>query len=323
MLSLALRSRSLVIRHPSNNSNSDSMETTYPNDPPRTASSPRVSLGANKYAGQIYFQRRVFLLILIAIFVFVHTVYFGSAVTSSTVTVDDPAISTSSHSLFDKMHKKFHQLAATPNHHVEKKIYEVGVSLPRGTGGLKDTDRQLLADIYSNVNSVFEFGLGESTKIAAWVGVPRYVGVDSDANWVTNTRNEVNMDHFRFIFADIGATGSYGRPQNNKLQKIALSYQSSPLNDEMEAFDFYLIDGRYRVSCACASMLHAMRHGGNMTQIMFGVHDYPGRPWYHKLEALANIVRESELLRVFQVKSNTTQHDIYQMWEENFKDMAR
>ena len=108
-------------------------------------------------------------------------------------------------SSFDKMHKELHKFAAAPNHNVEKKKYEIGVSMERGTGGLRDTDRTLLADIYSSVDSVFEFGLGESTKIAAWVGVSRYVGVDSDAAWVTNIRDEVNMDHFRFIFADIGA----------------------------------------------------------------------------------------------------------------------
>ena len=45
----------------------------------------------------------------------------------------------------------------------------------------------------------------------------------SDADWVTNIREEVNMDHFRFIFADIGATGAFGTPENDTLQKIPLS----------------------------------------------------------------------------------------------------
>jgi hypothetical protein len=221
-------------------------------------------------------------------------------------------------SSFDKMHKELHKYAAAPNHNhaVEKKDYEIGVSMKRGTGGLYDTDRTLLANIYSSVDSVFEFGLGESTKIAAWVGVPRYVGVDSDADWVTNVRDEVNMNHFRFIFADIGATGNYGKPKNENLQKIPLSYQSAPLNDEMEAFDFYLIDGRYRVACACAAMLHAMSRGGDMKKIMFGIHDY-FRADYHQLESVADIVKKSELMSVFQVKPITTEHDIYQMWEEN------
>lgn len=219
-------------------------------------------------------------------------------------------------SLFDKMHKKLHKYAAAPNHNVEKKKYEIGVSVKRSTGGLRDTDRILLADIYSSVESVFEFGLGEATKIAAWVGVPRYVGVDSDVAWVKNTRDEVNMDHFRFIVADIGDTRIWGHPKNETLQKIPLSFQSSPLNDEMEAFDFYLIDGRYRVACACASMLHAMSRGGDMKKVMFGFHDY-FRKDYHQMEIVADIVKKSERLSVFQVKPNATEHDIYQMWENN------
>ena len=102
-------------------------------------------------------------------------------------------------------------------------------------------------------------------------------------------------------------------------QKIPLSYQSAPLNDEMEAFDFYLIDGRYRVACACASMLHALSRGGDMKKIMFGVHDYvaPGRETYHQLEEVADIVKKSEQLRVFQLKPSTTEQDIYEMWEKN------
>lgn len=255
-------------------------------------------------------------LVALALIVWVHLYYDQLAVQVQ----EEPGTKMSS---FEKMHKQLHKFAASPNYNVEKKKYEIGVSMNRGTGGLLDTDRTLLADIYSSVDSVFEFGLGESSKIAAWVGVPRYVGVDSDASWVTKVRKEVKRDHFRFIFADIGETGAYGNPKNEELQKIPLSYQSAPLNDEMEAFDFYLIDGRYRVACACASMLHALSHGGDMKKVMFGVHDYPDREHYHQLEKVADIVKESERLRVFQVKQSTTEQDIYQMWEKNMWEKGR
>ena len=76
----------------------------------------------------------------------------------------EPVITKTS-SLFEKMHKQLHQFAAAPNHYVEKKKYEIGVSMDRGTGGLLDSDRTLLSDIYSSVDSVFEFGLGESSKM--------------------------------------------------------------------------------------------------------------------------------------------------------------
>jgi hypothetical protein len=73
-------------------------------------------------------------------------------------------------------------------------------------GGLTESDRALLGEVYYNASSVFEFGLGESTQIAAHVGVPRYSGVDSDARWVTQARAKAAKNHFRFYFADIGQT---------------------------------------------------------------------------------------------------------------------
>jgi hypothetical protein len=41
----------------------------------------------------------------------------------------------------------------------------------RGTGGLDDDDRLVLGELYYNATSVFEYGLGESTRIAAATGV--------------------------------------------------------------------------------------------------------------------------------------------------------
>lgn len=44
----------------------------------------------------------------------------------------------------------------------------------KGSGCLDDKDRVKLAEIYEKAESVFEYGLGESTLIAGRVSVPRY-----------------------------------------------------------------------------------------------------------------------------------------------------
>ena len=44
---------------------------------------------------------------------------------------------------------------------------------------LDDSDRDLLVKTYRVVESVFEFGLGESTRLSAAANVIRYTGVDS------------------------------------------------------------------------------------------------------------------------------------------------
>lgn len=177
-------------------------------------------------------------------------------------------------------------------------------------------DRMLLGQLYYNASSVFEFGLGESTKIAAHIGVPRYAGVDSDAEWVAKARTASGMGHFRFTFTDIGATGAWGMPEDALLQKIHFNYQVAPLAVESKAFDIYLVDGRYRVACACASLLHAMSHGGDMTKVMVGLHDSDIRPFYQRhFGKVANIVHKSKKLYVYKLKSNVTEEDIFKVWQ--------
>ena len=219
--------------------------------------------------------------------------------------------------MFEKMHKHLYKIANEPRV-MNRKLFSLGAVAVTG-GGLHDSDRQLLATLYYNATSVYEFGLGESTHIAAYVGVPRYSGVDSDAVWVGKAREGANMDHFRFSFANIGNTASFGNPTNKTLKKIPLDYQSAPLNNEMEAFDFYLVDGRYRVSCACASFLHAMSRGGDMSRVMVAVHDW-GREFYHVVTEVADIVHTSNALAVMKLKPNATEHDIFKIWESHVWD---
>lgn len=91
-----------------------------------------------------------------------------------------------------------------------------------------------------------------------WRCVPRYSGVDNEVVWVGKARDGTKMDHFRCSFADTGKTSMHGNPINDKMQKIPFNYQSAPLNNDAHAFDFYLVDGRYRVATACSSFLHAI-----------------------------------------------------------------
>lgn len=44
------------------------------------------------------------------------------------------------------------------------------------TGGLTDKDRKMLAKYYGSTNSVFEWGLGESSYLAGHFNVSRYAG---------------------------------------------------------------------------------------------------------------------------------------------------
>ena len=200
-----------------------------------------------------------------------------------------------------------------------RREYALG-AVPRSGGGLHDDDRMLLGRVYRDASSVFEFGLGESTLIASHVGVPRYSGVDSDPAWVKTAREmssrEDNSSHFRFAFADIGPTRAWGKPIDGADPKIPFSYQSAPLYGEVMPFDVYYVDGRYRVACLCASMLHAMDRGGDMSRILFGVHDW-GRREYDVVLEVGDIVNRSSLLAIFRKKTTSTEDDIVRIWEEH------
>jgi len=239
----------------------------------------------------------------------------------------------SSTSLFDQMHYHLFQIANKPVLTTNgRRRYKLG-DVPATGGGLDNSDRELLAKLYYNASNVFEFGLGESTHIAAYVGVTRYSGVDTDATWVGQAREDAKeMNHFKFSFADIGSTRIFGNPDDESLQKIPYALQSAPLNNEMEAYDVYLVDGRYRVACACACFLHAWDRGGKKERIRVGVHDWSrGKigvgnvsiDWgwgYWSLLEIADVEYQSKELAILKLKSNTTKQDILTMWKKHMWD---
>ena len=212
--------------------------------------------------------------------------------------------------------------------------FELSLWTKKTTGGLSDHDRRLLASIYRDAESVFEYGLGESTYIAAEVGVPRYAGIDSDPVWVSMARNQ-SLPHFRFYFADIGTTANWGWPQKPH-PKNELNYQAVPLLSEPLSFDVYMVDGRWRVPIVALSFLHASARGAshNHTQVL--LHDCYGNETltdrdlkafqpkrvikYVKLHELFKIVNHSQsMLCVFKRKETTTNNDILKFWKDNAK----
>jgi hypothetical protein len=207
----------------------------------------------------------------------------------------------------------------------------------RTNGGLHNSDRIKLAQIYSQADSVFEYGLGESTFIANQVNVRRYAGVDSDAVWVAKARDKVS-DTYRFYFADIGPTREWGFPKDMKHipTKSIYQYQIMPLSAEKEAFDVYMIDGRWRIPCMVASFLHASARGANPQHTIALLHDcFRSEHWmngtepipkhvnvrssYQVIDNLLDLVDHSgDRLCVYKRKPETTDEELLQFWEENY-----
>jgi hypothetical protein len=205
----------------------------------------------------------------------------------------------------------------------------------RTLGGLQELDRIKLIELYSNVDSVFEYGLGESTYLANAVNVRRYVGVDSDAKWVAQARDQVS-ETYRFYFADIGPTMAWGYPKDVQHipSKSVYQYQIMPLMAEREAFDIYMSDGRWRIPCMMASFLHASARGANTNHTIVLLHDcFRTQYWnnatgpmptnrlrksYFMADHLLDLMDHSgDRLCVYKRKPQTTDDDLLQFWQEH------
>lgn len=113
----------------------------------------------------------------------------------------------------------------------------------------------ILEDIYTSSSSVFEYGIGESTRIASANGVARYTGVDEKAKLITTLRNSLGSKYFRF---------HYATSRTNSIQ-LLYDFVMTPLILERNAFDIYFVNlDRVGVdvafSCIVASILHALKH---------------------------------------------------------------
>lgn len=197
-----------------------------------------------------------------------------------------------------------------------RRVYNITEFSPeyRMAGGMLEDDRHLLGKIYSFANSSFEYGLGESTYIAAWTRMPRWSGIDSDSNWVVGVRDKpIVPPHFQFTFADIGTTKSWGYPEE-LIDKQVFRYVVAPLALELEPFNVYLIDGRWRVACACMSFLHAMSRGGDMERVLVLVHDYD-RLDYHVIGTeIAMLQERSTKLAVFKLRPGIREDEVKDLY---------
>ena len=237
---------------------------------------------------------------------------------------------------FDQLVHKSYTMASTPVR-TERKDFKLSNWKAPANGGLQNDDYILLAKIYSRADSVFEFGIGESTMLANHLGLPRYVGLESDLSYITIVREKVSS-HFRFMWADIGNTDARGRPDDKLLPKNVYSYQIAPLMTEYKAFDVYMVNGSWRLPCMLASFLHAsarkMEAKGltlpldetfDMHTIVI-LHDC-FQEGHEKVDDSATvdhfldlIDHSEEHICVFKRKPITSDQDLLDMWMKNYNE---
>lgn len=130
-----------------------------------------------------------------------------------------------------------------------------------------------------------EYGAGGCTVLAAELGVPRVYCVDGDLPWLAAVEHRVGRIPSRgrvaFLHADVGAVTAegypVGLPEGTAAGDYALRVWARMRADSVSP-GVVLIDGRFRVACFLASLLHATPG----TRIMFN--GYPGNPAYEVVE---------------------------------------
>jgi hypothetical protein len=162
-----------------------------------------------------------------------------------------------------------------------------------------------LTSALGKCETYLEFGMGGSTTLAARLGVPNIVSVDSSKDWVANISAQIATleikGRIQLLHANIGTTGDWGYPIDSSSMVNWPSYYSGPWATVKENAlnpDLVLIDGRFRVACFLYSLLN-LNIGSTILW-----DDYKNRPEYHVVEKYLTPSDYHDNMAVFKVGEN-------------------
>jgi hypothetical protein len=173
--------------------------------------------------------------------------------------------------------------------------------IKRPTISFPSSVENFVREIYPKAKSILEYGSGGSTALAAELPDTAVFSVESDRDWVgmmqswfghEPPRGTVHMHH-----VDIGPTKEWGYPQDTSRLLHYIDYPMSVWQrPDLVHPDVVLIDGRFRVACFLAALMHIRRP----TTILFD--DYTDRPQYHVVEELLAPSKTVGRMAVFEAK---------------------
>lgn len=142
-------------------------------------------------------------------------------------------------------------------------------------------------ELLAGATCYLEYGTGGTTVLAAQLGVSLSYCVDSDPSWLSVVEHKVKKiapsGRQILLHADIGPVGEWGYPTDQPPRVAAWDYALNVwrrLGADEVSPDVILVDGRFRVACFLASLLHARPE----TRIVFD--DYLDRLFYRAVEAV-------------------------------------
>jgi hypothetical protein len=156
-----------------------------------------------------------------------------------------------------------------------------------------------------------EWGLGGSTAEALRAGARLAVSVEGDAAWIAAARAAPVIaaaeaqGRLRLLHADIGPTGSWGRPVDRSARPRWPGYAAAPwavLDAALAWPDLVLVDGRFRVAC-CLRVAQECLARPDRAAPRLMLHDFhQRRPHYEPMRLAWEEVAAAGSLRLFRLR---------------------
>lgn len=126
---------------------------------------------------------------------------------------------------------------------------------------------QVLTEHLKRSTTYLEYGSGGSTILAAQLGVPQILSVESDYDWANQVQVQLHLlrpqvSTTLLLQVNIGPVGAWGYPVSTSHiaswpQYYTKVWQKGVTVDHLARPELVLIDGRFRIPCLLYSMLHA------------------------------------------------------------------
>ncbi|WP_168709721.1 tetratricopeptide repeat protein [Brenneria roseae] len=188
-----------------------------------------------------------------------------------------------------------------------------GIPLIPDRPRMSEKEIQLFERYLKQAKSYFEFGSGGSTKLAAKNDVEIF-GVESDKQWVETLKKE-GGPLCKVEYVDIGPTQAWGYPVNNTYREKYPDYSEAILQYD-SAFDFILVDGRFRIACTLNAIKHTLEKQKNIADTLIFIHDFWNRPNYHAVLMFLDIEEKVDSAGVFKLKNHIDIALLNKMLEE-------
>ena len=140
--------------------------------------------------------------------------------------------------------------------------------------GMTEEEIEFLFETTKNINTYFEYGCGGSTVFVYDNSSAKVHSVDTSKNWL-NDVGEIIQDERRVKLqhVDLGLIGSFGFPKTETMKHLWPTY-SQAINNTEDIPEVVLIDGRFRIACALATIKYSKDTGADPIVLIHDAHRY-------------------------------------------------